>query len=238
MKRRKKWRGTEGICVYCGKQAVLEPDHVPPKNLFIGSQIDDQLITVPACERCNRQAAKDDEYFRLTLVVRADVSEHPQVIRLLPIVMRSLARKEGVGFSRSIGKSLRRVNAVTKSGILLGPQPGIDVSLNRLNNVAKRIIKGLFYRERGFRLPDTHIADAFQESGIRLDRDGWSELQRMASIAMQSPPKTIAGVFEYWFANVDDDPNSIFGVLRFFGRVVFIGWTGPKHLAPKGHSGI
>ena len=61
-----------GECVYCGREAQLTSDHIPPKNLFPKPR-PSNLITVPSCKRCNRSASKDDEYLRLVLVMREDV---------------------------------------------------------------------------------------------------------------------------------------------------------------------
>src|SRR5205823_1100030 len=49
-------------CVYCGALATTR-DHVPPANLFFTKPCN--LITVPSCERCNRDASPDDENLRL-----------------------------------------------------------------------------------------------------------------------------------------------------------------------------
>ncbi len=74
MPQRKKKR--LGICVYCGRNGPVTRDHIPPKNLFATRP--SNLITVPACEKCNRAACKDDEYFRLTITSRSDIGEHPE----------------------------------------------------------------------------------------------------------------------------------------------------------------
>ena len=48
-------------CAYCGNLATTR-DHVPPQNLFPQPWTND-LITVPACKRCNNYPSRDDEYF-------------------------------------------------------------------------------------------------------------------------------------------------------------------------------
>src|SRR3954447_2286562 len=56
-----------GPCVYCDKPATTR-DHIPPRCLF-GENKPSNLVTVPACEKCNNGAARDDEYaMRLALV--------------------------------------------------------------------------------------------------------------------------------------------------------------------------
>jgi hypothetical protein len=65
-----KWRQTirKAICIYCGAEGG-HPDHVPPKNLFMGPRTD--LIRVPACRDCNRRWSELDERFRLLAALRA-----------------------------------------------------------------------------------------------------------------------------------------------------------------------
>ena len=58
-------------CIYCGTTEQLTADHVPPKNIFPEPRTSD-LITVPACERCNKSYELDDEYFRAAITVAAE----------------------------------------------------------------------------------------------------------------------------------------------------------------------
>jgi hypothetical protein len=54
-----------GVCYLCGNEGVDSRDHVPPKAVLpkkYRSEGED-LITVPAHQRCNREWKNDDEYF-------------------------------------------------------------------------------------------------------------------------------------------------------------------------------
>jgi hypothetical protein len=127
-----------GECIYCGRVRPITEDHVPPRNLFAKPR-PGNLVKVPSCYQChseNKQAALDDEYFRLTLTLREDTATHPEVKQILPTVLRSLARPDKVGFTKSLLKSIKKVNVRSRSGLYLGRKGAFDVNLARLDNVA------------------------------------------------------------------------------------------------------
>jgi hypothetical protein len=222
-----------GKCVYCGRVRPITMDHIPPRNLFAKPR-PDNLIKVPSCDEChgeNKQIAQDDEYFRLALTLREDTADHPDVKLVLPTVMRSLARPEQIGFTRALLKGMKVVNARTKSGLYLGRKSAYDVNLARLDRVATRITKGLFYHEKGYRLPDTHDAAALSESGLPNVTDDYKqELQaNILQPLMSNTPKTIGnGVFTYRVAYADTEANTSVWLFEFYGRVRFLCLTLPK----------
>jgi hypothetical protein len=118
---RRKHRKT-GECVYCGRVGAITDDHIPPRNLFAKPR-PSNLIKVPSCREChgeNKQVSQDDEYFRLMLTLREDTADHPDVKKILPIVLKSLARPDKVGFAKSLLKNMKEVNVRTRSGLYLG----------------------------------------------------------------------------------------------------------------------
>lgn len=63
------------ICAFCGQQfRGKTKDHVPPRGLF-GESPKGNLITVPACEKCNNDTSKDDEFFRWVTIPRKAMQE-------------------------------------------------------------------------------------------------------------------------------------------------------------------
>ncbi len=56
-----------GVCTYCGRAREITDDHVPPQNMFPSPRPPD-LITVPACRRCNQGFSMEDEYFRIAVL--------------------------------------------------------------------------------------------------------------------------------------------------------------------------
>jgi hypothetical protein len=217
-----------GPCVHCGTVAELTDDHIPPKALFANRPSD--LITVPSCGGCNGGASKDDEYFRLVVISRYDAGEHPEADRLMPKAWERVYRPEAKGFRRSMEKSMRTVEVFSPGGILLGTAPGYDVDLRRLNRVVKRMVSGLFYHEFGERVPDTHEAIAFAESGYKGSNPATLEWLRAKCEAIQSSAARGRGegVFTYWVRRTEEDPYTTGWVLVFYGAVGFLGFTTPK----------
>jgi hypothetical protein len=167
---RKTKRKTIGICVYCGEECKITSEHAVMKNLF-PKRRPNNLITVPCCERCNKQASKDEEYFKTVVIMRADLAEHPAAARVLPSVIRGLQRPEAVGFRNGFLACIRKVEIRTRSGLYLGDADAIHGDTVRVERVATRIVQSLFYHERGRRLPNEYEATACLVSKYDVIRD-------------------------------------------------------------------
>jgi hypothetical protein len=150
--------GSRGVCVYCGHRRSLTSDHVPPKCLFgQKGNLPSDLITVPACERCNLKASGDDEYLRLVLTTSLEASEHVVATSLWPAVLRSLNRPEATGFARQFFQNVAMVDTFTRSGIYVGKMAAHRIDHERLRRIMERIIRGLFFAEYRKRLPRSHV---------------------------------------------------------------------------------
>ena len=106
-------------CAYCGDVGIVTRDHVPPKGIFPKPR-PANLITVPACPKCHsQQTSRDDEYFRNTLNVREDLSKHPGVLKVQPVVLRSFSNPNKSGMLGEFLKSIRLIEQVTPAGIII-----------------------------------------------------------------------------------------------------------------------
>jgi hypothetical protein len=152
-------------CVYCGDRRAFTEDHIPPRNLFPKPR-PPNLIKVPSCDSCNCGASRDDEYFRLCLTVREDLKGHPARDAVLPSVLRSLNKAEAIGFSKAFWNQMVSAERVLPIGLWLGTGPLHVASGNRMDCVAVRIIKGLFFNETQQRVPDDHLVRPLHVSPI------------------------------------------------------------------------
>lgn len=59
-------------CIYCGDEATTR-DHIPPQSFF-PKPAPSNLVTVPACFKCNNTFSGDEEYLR-TILVSAKAEE-------------------------------------------------------------------------------------------------------------------------------------------------------------------
>lgn len=80
--------------------------------------------------------------------MRHDTIEHQEVQDTWDKIYRGLKRPSHPGLKKSLLKSIRKEEVVSKSGLYLGDVPVYEVNLERMRNVASRISKGLFYQQR------------------------------------------------------------------------------------------
>ncbi|MGO9992866.1 MAG: hypothetical protein ACLPTF_10205 [Steroidobacteraceae bacterium] len=87
---------TQDRCVLCGINAATSREHVPAESFFERPYPPD-LITVPACARCNQGSQLDDDYF-LAFLVSREIAGTPAVLDTVrDRVYRGLRRPERPG---------------------------------------------------------------------------------------------------------------------------------------------
>ena len=135
-------------CVYCGATERLTKDHVPPKNIFPTPRPAD-LITVPACDPCNKSYEKDDEYFRFAITAPVDLGGNPVASRLWKERIVGGTLKRSPALRSTILQSLSRIDVRTPAGLYLGTTPTIRLNRNRLDRIARRIVTALHWHHHG-----------------------------------------------------------------------------------------
>ncbi|MHB8054412.1 MAG: HNH endonuclease, partial [Candidatus Aminicenantales bacterium] len=219
-----------GECVYCGKLRPLTEDHIPPRCLF-PKNLRNNLLKIPSCDEChgqNRQVSLDDENFRLMLINRDDVQDSIPIKDIRNSALRSLEKPFKRGFAKSFFSSTKIFDIFSRGGIYLGKGMSYTVDLNRLNRVAERIILGLFYHHKGYRLPDGWKAVAFETTGYRPSSKAKAQslLDSLNRILANRNIEVIEkDIFSYRFNFADDEPNGSMWLLIFYNRILFIGAT-------------
>ena len=104
------------------------------------------------------------------------------------------------------------------------------MDLDRLNRVAARVVRGLFFHHMDHRLPDSCRVDARCTEGIDpTQRDVIEMIRNWVGILRTQPPIVKGqGAFKYWFKFVDNPvahPNSSVWLLLFYNTVAFLGMT-------------
>jgi hypothetical protein len=169
----------------------------------------------------------DDEYFRLILHSREDLSDHPDVVKMRETIKRSFLKPSKVRLFIAYCRSIRPVDVVTPAGIFIRRQLGVEADMNRLRRVVVRMVKAYFFHEKGYRMPDAYEACAVSEDTIRK----WpSSAQANVQEALVKPLLTRAPItlgdsaFSYRAAFDRNDPNASAWMFVFYGRARFI-WT-------------
>jgi len=203
----------KGICTYCGTFGPLHMDHVPPENLFERGQ-KSNLVTVPCCYRCNNTASKEDQYFLVYLAICQEAKQKQEHDRLRAKMARTLKRKEASEFRKNITKRVKFVQSVTPAGLILPPALSIPVDPRRVVEVLIRIIKGLYFREIGARLPGTHCVLPYDELAILhalqnvnpAPGQNFSLFPTLIREVENTPRNTIGNIFAYNYAS-----NTVYG---------------------------
>ena len=222
----------EEFCVYCGSVENLTDDHVPPSNVF-PSPKPSTLITVRACKSCNAGASKHDEYFRNMLCLSQDVGESPEAQKHWAAIFRSFSRPQAQRMKNALLGSTHPVQAITWSGIHLGPRMGFDVNLGRIHRVIKRIVRGLYFWELNRRLPEGHEVVVHCDDSLKdQPREVLQQLQHTILLQLMAiPSKIIApGVFFYRFHAEREQSAPSVWALTFYERKSFLAITGSKDL--------
>ena len=218
-----------GECVYCGAIGKITPDHIPPKSLFPTPR-PSNLIVVPSCLSCNHGASLDDEYFKLVVLLKEDAYDHPAVQQLLPLAYRSLTKPKKFKFAQAFYRSIEEIDVKTPAGLHLGKRPTYNVDLSRLDQVAERVAKGLFYHEWKTRLPDSHKMIAYSETGLEnIGIETKNKLRRVLGPLFSKPEKVIGpDVFSYRFGRDDSNIDCSFWLFEFFRSVRFLCISVPR----------
>jgi hypothetical protein len=137
------------MCIYCNNRVADTIDHIPPKSIF-SKPLPSNLITVPCCKQCNDGFALDDEYFMVILALIEDTSKNTYKYKLFEKLQRMKLREESRSLLQYIEKSFEAKIKISKEGLILLNQPGLNVDQKRIRNTVNRIINGLVYKETGF----------------------------------------------------------------------------------------
>jgi hypothetical protein len=218
-----------GICVYCGKHGPVTSDHVPPKCLFPPAQRQN-LITVPACEKCHDEFKLDDEYFRTVLSIRADIPTTTTSEYLREKTKRALTNSRATGLRTAVLKAIGNVSVRSQAGIYLGEAKGISVDFKRLSATAERIMKGLYFHRYDTVLPDTHVVTVrFTELQRDLSAIESPEIQEIVGLLAATKPENRGGnIPQTWSVAADEDTHSTVWYVRILETVAFFGFTTPR----------
>ena len=228
VKPHKKYKNS--ICAYCGSPDDLEEDHIPPKNLFPKPR-PSNLISVPACKLCHGNTSKDDEYFRLKILMRQGVQSNPSAHVTWTAVLHSLSRNQATGLRKRALLDFVDIELKTKSGLYVGKRLGYNVDMNRIRNVIQRIVRGLYFVESGNPLGLKSEVLVYVEEDLQ-ERPSEAMKQILQYIKALSPKIIGNNVFLYRYQIMKEKPFiSVWG-MSFYEHVPFLAITRPKMKSP------
>jgi len=152
---------TNPICYLCGRNietSNLSDDHVPPKAFYPkGIRAGLNLWVIPTHKTCNEIYRKDEEYFQNAFLIEVLNQKPPITKHIMSDFHRRSQRSQTPALVRKI---LKGVSNITPNGIHL---PNgifqINIDLLRIERVALKIARGLFYIENNIFLPLQNAKD-------------------------------------------------------------------------------
>jgi len=118
-------------CIYCNDKEGNTRDHVPPKAI-LRRPFPPNLWTVPCCEECNASFTLDEEYFRNMVI--GMFCHTPEASQLFdgPV-------------SRAFERRNHQEDVFWKTLDVDNGRPFVEIDQERLDRVARKIIKGLHF---------------------------------------------------------------------------------------------
>jgi hypothetical protein len=175
---------------------------------------------------CNNGASKDDEYLRTMIALSAKTHQDEAMEEVSRAAVRSLARSEAARFRNFLLGGLQDTFIRNERGVFVPATFG-SIDLTRLDRVISRIIKGLFYTERGDRVPDDYDVVNYSTAGLtRIPKLTALPILAQVRAAMHTPMKLVGGPqFAFWSVYDPADLNQSFWIIAIYRAHSFLGWT-------------
>ena len=214
-----------GECVYCGAKGPITDDHVPPRS-FYPPMPPANLITVPSCRKCNVEFSKEDDYVRFVLAVNEKARGNPDRDQIIPAVKRFAERKESRELLIDLYASLDSAYRRTPAGIHVRSQY-FTADGTRMDAFARRVVKALFYREKGHRLPAGYIVNPIHHTKLdALARQSQDSREFLSFIITEliehSEHQAWGEVFGYSWVQSPNDPEQAWWLLDFYGSAEYL----------------
>lgn len=202
------------ICCFCGNPATTR-DHVPSDGIFPVPK-PQNLITVPACDQCNKKSSSDEEYFRAIVTPAAFNSKWAEKLidqKIIP------GFRQKPALLRSIMKKAKKVDVASKRGIYIGQLPALEYDPIRLQNVIDKIVRGLFWHEKREVLGSNYIVRQFSLN------PSFDDKLRNGIISLPLKEVGDGEIFSYRYLVEPENPRIGCWFLMFFNEVLFMAIT-------------
>lgn len=218
--RRKKGEQKQGTCVYCGKEDLITRDHVFPQVIFL--ELDKQMITVPACDDCQKIKRLGDRDLRTLIILDVGGSQHPDAMTLVARMLDESNIRLRLWIQKTI-ETAKEVDLVTDTGVIVGKVLEADFNKDRVMVSQEMTVRGLYYHEKDKMLP--------ADCPVHIDYIPWQLAPRFiqqSSALTRIDPKTKGNNVAMWSShpvpNFDDGSTAWF--IWYNDWVLFFGTTG------------
>jgi hypothetical protein len=215
------------LCIYCQTNPEETVDHVPPKGMFKRPR-PANLITVPACFRCNNGFSRDNEYL-MNLALDWEASASSDGREVADKRLRAMRRKEGQREWGPIFAKLKAVEVYSRSGLYLANSFELSLDTARLVRMVDRIIKGLYFEVTKTPLPIGDYVRSMLFSHYVEKHEGESKAMEFINSIRHLPGRVIGdGVFGFRYGLLDRSRFMSFWYLEFYQWFAFLAITGKQ----------
>lgn len=208
------------LCAICGKEKATTKDHIPPKGIF-AKPYPKNLITVPACSKCNNGASNYDEAFRIDLSLHVGVDTPETETFWKEGALKTLHHQRKLRQQKI--NDLKPGYLSTPSGIIYKQCYVGHWNSKAHNTVVERIIRGLYYHHCKEILGNRATCDVQWLSGL----DGVYDLSK------EWPQYNIGNDFIYRWCFEQGNPLSSLWIFQFYKRHWASGYTTPVGKGPN-----
>jgi hypothetical protein len=199
-------------CAYCGKTKKVTGDHIPPK-LLIERPLPPNLLTVPACEDCNRGFMADDEYTRMILGMDVRAASHRAIISNMQATVRAMERPEAKGFMSYLASKTTQSRILAWNGNPLGL---VEVDRERINQTGLHIVRGLYYKVHGKRVPEDAALRIGASAKLTPESEDLKDIARAFAMFPEHSTGAVGRTFSYATAFGHDRGVWIFALYDYF----------------------
>ena len=196
------------LCCFCGIRPATTRDHIPPKCVFPEPRPVD-LITVPACEECNKSTASIDEEFRVFVNLFVG-KKSPEAERLW--------RLRTLSTVKSNRRLLNKAISAFQPGYVT-PKHKIILWDDSPHRIFEKMVRGLYFHHFNEVLAD--------RVDIIIDQIKEMTTAKVECVKSLSCNYIGCGQFLYRYGRANDDPLRSVWLFVFHRNLVVMGQTNP-----------
>ena len=199
-------------CVYCGINDGITKDHIPPRSLFSKPK-PNNLITVPCCNDCNKRFKKDEDLF-MGWVLFSEAGTKKEGKKIWEQKLNRTFEKD-YGLKKQIAKSFKIAEIFSPSGLYLGRRLISQIDPIRIENVIRKIVRGLFWFEYKEKIS---LKSKIEIIGIPKNSNNIDTLIRNSICGSRFWEK----IFEYRYLRKSKDTFESIWIMSFYRELYYI----------------
>ena len=204
-------------CVICNQRAATTKDHIPPKGIFAKPR-PNNLITVPACSKCNNELSGLDERFKVYLGLHVGASGGQAQEFFRNEALRTLDHNRKL--RHEILSKLEPVYLATSGGIIYDEGYRIPWDSRTHDLIVERIVRGLYYHHFGNILGDLVRIKVYWFRKLTPEMVEMSNDWNVYSFGK--------GEITYRYGRANESPLHSLWIFQFYGAHWAGGYTEPK----------